>query len=61
MLTPVYTRQFERDMKRAGRRGKDLEKFKSVNLFSEFFLSIPSEGVIEQSKSSLRKEEVFLR
>lgn len=30
MLTPVYTRQFERDVKRAGRRGKNLEKFKIV-------------------------------
>ena len=30
MLVPVYTTQFERDVKRAQRRGKDLEKFKSV-------------------------------
>lgn len=30
MLVPVYTKQFERDVKRAQRRGKDLEKFKSV-------------------------------
>jgi len=27
---PVYTRQFERDVKRAMRRGKDLEKFKII-------------------------------
>jgi mRNA interferase YafQ len=30
MLVPVYTKQFERDVKRAQRRGKDLEKFKAV-------------------------------
>ena len=30
MYTPVYTSQFERDLKRAKRRGKDLEKFKIV-------------------------------
>lgn len=30
MLVPVYTKQFERDVKRAKRRGKDLEKFKLV-------------------------------
>jgi len=30
MLVPVYTKQFERDVKRAQRRGKDLEKFKTV-------------------------------
>jgi len=30
MLTPVYTRQFERDVKRLRRRGKDLEKLKAV-------------------------------
>jgi len=30
MLIPVYTKQFERDVKRAQRRGKDLEKFKSI-------------------------------
>ena len=30
MLTPVYTRQFERDLKRSERRGKNLEKFKIV-------------------------------
>jgi mRNA interferase YafQ len=28
MFVPVYTKQFERDVKRAKRRGKDLEKFK---------------------------------
>jgi mRNA interferase YafQ len=28
MRTPVYTRQFERDVKKAKRRGKDPEKFK---------------------------------
>jgi mRNA interferase YafQ len=28
MYTPVYTRQFERDLKRAVRRGKNVEKFK---------------------------------
>lgn len=30
MLRPVYTRRFERDLKRAKRRGKDLEKLKNV-------------------------------
>ncbi|MDF1591104.1 MAG: type II toxin-antitoxin system YafQ family toxin [Desulfobacterales bacterium] len=30
MLTPVYTRQFERDVKRMKRRGKNLEKLKMV-------------------------------
>jgi mRNA interferase YafQ len=30
MYTPVYTRQFERDIKRAQRRGKTLEKFKII-------------------------------
>lgn len=30
MLRPVYTRQFEKDAKRAKKRGKDLEKFKAV-------------------------------
>lgn len=30
MLRPVYTRQFEKDVKRAKKRGKDLEKFKAV-------------------------------
>ena len=30
MFTPVYTRQFEKDLKRCQRRGKDVEKFKSV-------------------------------
>jgi mRNA interferase YafQ len=28
MFTPVYTRQFEKDLKRCQRRGKNLEKFK---------------------------------
>lgn len=28
--TPVYTKQFERDIKRAQRRGKNLEKFKII-------------------------------
>ena len=28
MYVPVYTRQFEKDVKRAKRRGKDLEKLK---------------------------------
>lgn len=28
MYTPVYTRQFEKDVKRCQRRGKDLDKFK---------------------------------
>jgi mRNA interferase YafQ len=30
MYTPVYTKQFERDIKRVRRRGKNLEKFKIV-------------------------------
>jgi mRNA interferase YafQ len=30
MYTPVYTRQFEKDLKLARRRGKDLDKFKSI-------------------------------
>jgi mRNA interferase YafQ len=30
MYTPVYTGQFEKDLKRAQRRGKDLEKFKII-------------------------------
>ena len=30
MFTPVYTSQFEKDLKLAQRRGKDLEKFKSI-------------------------------
>lgn len=30
MLTPVYTRQFERDVKRCLRRGKHPEKFKII-------------------------------
>jgi mRNA interferase YafQ len=28
MYTPVYTRQFEKDIKRCVRRGKNIEKFK---------------------------------
>lgn len=30
MYTPVYTRQFEKDVKRCKRRGKDFEKFKII-------------------------------
>ena len=30
MFTPVYTHQFEKDVKRCIRRGKNLEKFKIV-------------------------------
>jgi mRNA interferase YafQ len=30
MHTPVYTRQFERDLKLAVRRGKNIEKFKII-------------------------------
>lgn len=30
MLIPVYTKQFEKDIKRAARRGKNLEKFKII-------------------------------
>ncbi len=30
MYTPVYTRQFTKDVQRCRRRGKSLEKFKSV-------------------------------
>ncbi|MBL69117.1 MAG: type II toxin-antitoxin system mRNA interferase toxin, RelE/StbE family [Verrucomicrobiales bacterium] len=30
MFTPVYTRQFEKDLKRCLRRGKDPEKFKTI-------------------------------
>ncbi len=30
MLTPVYTRQFEKDIKRMRKRGKNLEKLKSI-------------------------------
>jgi mRNA interferase YafQ len=30
MLTPAYTRQFERDVKRMQRRGKNLEKLKMI-------------------------------
>ena len=37
MLYPVYTRQFERDIKRMKRRGKNLEKLKIIirSLISE--------------------------
>lgn len=28
MHTPIYTKQFEKDLKRSRRRGKDIEKFK---------------------------------
>ena len=30
MLTPVYTRQFERDLKRIRKRGKNLDKLKII-------------------------------
>jgi mRNA interferase YafQ len=30
MRTPVYTRQFERDIKRAKKQGKNLDKFKVI-------------------------------
>jgi mRNA interferase YafQ len=30
IYTPVYTRQFERDIKRLQRRGKNIEKFKII-------------------------------
>jgi mRNA interferase YafQ len=30
MRTPSYARQFERDVKRMRKRGKDLEKFRSL-------------------------------
>jgi mRNA interferase YafQ len=30
MYTPVYTKQFEKDVKRCKRRGYPLEKFKSI-------------------------------
>jgi mRNA interferase YafQ len=30
MRTPVYTRQFERDVKKARKRGKNLDKFKII-------------------------------
>ena len=30
MYTPIYTHQFAKDVKRAERRGKNLEKFKIV-------------------------------
>jgi mRNA interferase YafQ len=28
MYTPIYTKQFEKDLKRSRRRGKNIEKFK---------------------------------
>ena len=30
MLTPVYTKQFEKDIKKAKKRGKNLDKFKII-------------------------------
>lgn len=30
MYTPVYTRQFEKDLRRCQRRGKNMDKFKMV-------------------------------
>jgi len=30
MLNPVFTSRFERDVKRANKRGKDMEKFKTI-------------------------------
>jgi len=30
MVTPVYTKQFARDIKRSQRRGRNLEKFKII-------------------------------
>ena len=30
MRTPVYTRQFERDIKKARKHGKNLDKFKMI-------------------------------
>ena len=30
MFTPVYTKQFARDVKKAKKRGKNLEKFKII-------------------------------
>ncbi len=32
MLSPVYTRQFERDIKRVKKRGKNIEKLKIIIL-----------------------------
>lgn len=32
MLTPAYTRQFEKDIKRLQKRGKNLENLKSIIL-----------------------------
>lgn len=44
MLTPTYTRQFERDLKRMLKRGKDPEKLKLVmtTLINEEPLPPPS-------------------
>lgn len=41
MLQPIYTKRFERDLKRSKRRGKDLEKLKHV------IRRLVSEGVLE--------------
>ena len=30
MLSPVYTKQFEKDLKRTTKRGKNIEKFKII-------------------------------
>lgn len=30
MLTPIYTKQFEKDIKKAKKRGKNLDKFKII-------------------------------
>jgi hypothetical protein len=30
MLTPVYTKQFEKDLKRTTKRGKNIDKFKII-------------------------------
>lgn len=30
MLTPVYTKQFSKDIKKAGKRGKNLDKLKII-------------------------------
>lgn len=31
MLTPVFTNQFHKDIKRLGKRGKDMAKFKAIS------------------------------
>ena len=41
MLTPVYTQQFDRDVKRMKRRGKNLDKLKII------ISSLLSEGQID--------------